>query len=402
MRSGDRARTIAVATVLAILLQTVLPRFAWAAPPAPELTAPVDGAAVTAPRPTVSWQLSAGANTYAAEIADNGNFFGPFASGWIPDTSYAPPSDLQVNTLYYWRVKASGVGGVSPPSAIWRFWMPLTLVSPASGASATLTPTLDWSDYKVGAAVSGSNPQNDSRQYQVQVATTSDFSSGIAVDTTRTVSNLTVAAGALASDTTYYWRVRVSSLDGTSGWSETRSFQSPPAPPGSPAPSSPGNGSTVDSWRPLLSWGAVPAATSYTVHYKFVGAADATKRVASGLTATSYQLDTFFAGDGSANNRNYEWWVEARNESGSAFSDRWTFWTPPPTRPPAPGQIDPGNDTQVSSIVPVFDWTDTSHTKTYGVQVGTGKNTAGNELKSFLRMRDVVRNGFVMVYLVKQ
>src|SRR4051812_820864 len=94
MRSRTRARTSAVALVLAMLLNQLMPALAWAAPSAPVISAPTDGAAVTAARPTLTWQPSAGATTYVAEYATAHNFAQNLtSSGSIADTSFTPTSD---------------------------------------------------------------------------------------------------------------------------------------------------------------------------------------------------------------------------------------------------------------------------------------------------------------------
>ncbi|TAK28394.1 MAG: hypothetical protein EPO21_22805 [Chloroflexota bacterium] len=363
MMVTNRARILAMAVALMLLVPQLLPGLVSAAPPAPLLSSPADGSAVSTLPPTVSWEASTGASLYQVDFAQNPEFWGK-GSGQTSDLSFTPGWALSSNSLYYWRVTArNSVGAWGPVSATWRFWTPLTLISPANGTStANLTPTLDWSDYAAGG-------DPTSRSYLVQIAGDASFSSGDVLSSTTTASVYTVPGGALSLGRTYYWRVNVSSTAGTSGWSEVRSFSTPLEPPETPSLLSPANASVLDNWRPLLTWNSVAGATSYKVHYVRAGSPE---RTSGDLAATSLVLDTFWGGDGTAESSSYEWWIEAKNSAGSAFSEHWTFSTPPRQQPSTPVLLVPANGSTVSGLLPVFDWADATYTKNYRIVVGTG------------------------------
>ncbi len=94
---------------------------ATVAPNAPVLAAPANTATGVGLPPTLSWNASAGADTYQVQVS----IFSDFSSTVydqsgiaITSTSVAGLSD---NTLYYWRVNATNTGGTSPWSTVWSF-----------------------------------------------------------------------------------------------------------------------------------------------------------------------------------------------------------------------------------------------------------------------------------------
>jgi hypothetical protein len=130
----------------------------------------------------------------------------------------SPP--LSATTTYYWRVRSTnGCGGSSAWSAVSSFTTrgcttlaAPTLSAPANGATGVSpTAALDWTDV---AGASG---------YEVQVATSSAFTTIVASNTALTASNWTVSP-ALSPNTTYYWRARAKDSCGTSAYSAAFSF----------------------------------------------------------------------------------------------------------------------------------------------------------------------------------
>jgi hypothetical protein len=122
----------------------------------------------------------------------------------------------------------------------------------------------------------------------------------------------------LDAGTMYYWRAR-SSLDGTNWgeWSEVWSFTTASGGtlPGAPTLVSPGNGSTVGTLRPTLTWSPVPGATRYAV-----AIVDRTYFPSETEFPVFFDLEPGTA---------YKWSVTARNTYGwGAESDEWLFTTP--------------------------------------------------------------------------
>ncbi len=187
-----------------------------AAPLAPTLALPANGATGVAASPTLSWNISSGATSYALQVSTSSDFSTLVLNQTgIGSTSYAVSSLLN-NTTYYWRVNATNAGGTSAWSSVWSFTTVVaapsapTLALPANGATGVAaSPTLSW------------NISSGATSYTLQVSTSSDFST-LVVNQTGIIS--TSYAVSLLNNTTYYWRVNATNAGGTSGWSSVWSF----------------------------------------------------------------------------------------------------------------------------------------------------------------------------------
>jgi hypothetical protein len=232
----------------------------------PSLRAPANAVLLNNKRPAFTWYSVSGSTSYTLEVSSLSNFASKTINTSPTVTSYTPTSDLAVNTKFYWRVKANGTNGPSLYSQVRTFTtgnppsVP-TLISPAANALVlTTTPLLDWSTSSLPSGTSFA-------YYQVQVATSSAFSSPIVNTsslTSLTASQLTRPV--LASNTKFYWRVRavntVSGVANLSAWSSVRYFRTALLPP---ALSLPVNGGSVTTLRPTLDWKDVSGVTGYTI-----------------------------------------------------------------------------------------------------------------------------------------
>lgn len=369
MNARNQGRIVALAAVWAVMAAQFVASTALAAPAPPQLSSPDTNVTVDTLSPTLSWHPSAEAQTYVAEVADNPSFNSRQSSPWSASLSFTPA--LTGNSTWYWRVKASGQSGTSDYSETRHLWTKPTLSAPADGAAVSVTPKLDWVQYKTRGSLS-----DPTRRYRVQIASDAAFGTIVldqTIDGSGWGSNtFTVPPPGLAPGHTYHWRISVSSDDGASGWSDARRFfAGPPSPATLTAPA---DGVLLDNWRPTLTWTPAEGATSYRVHYVRTGS---TERTSGDLTTTSFVLDTFWGGDSTAESSTYEWWVEAKNVNGSTSSAHWTFHTPARATPPTPELLAPADGATVAGLVPAFDWSDTTHTKNYKIQVGTGATPYG-------------------------
>ncbi len=118
-----------------------------------------------------------------------------------------------------YNITVTGVGSTGTKTKVFAISVittPAQVVqsAPATGATnVSLTPTLSWT------AVTGAS------SYEVQVATTSTFTSPIAVEVTGVTTNSYVVAPALPDNVTYYWRVRAVNNCGVGVYSATRNFK---------------------------------------------------------------------------------------------------------------------------------------------------------------------------------
>ncbi|HEU4437487.1 MAG TPA: hypothetical protein VFR89_08480, partial [candidate division Zixibacteria bacterium] len=209
-----------------------------------DLIAPVDQAVVPDPRPTFLWSsLRDSATvpaTYTVFLADNPFFTPADTSPPLPDTTWQVPFDLQVQTTYYWKVRAITPDNDTSFSLETRSFRvdaapgsPLD-ISPPSGSDMSMFDYLVW--------LEGSDPDpGDQVTYQLQIDDNSNFSSpevnqsGIDENTlsrgmAKTFPNaLAIQLSHLAEhdnlkdDSLYYWRLR--SVDNHGGVSAYTSGQ---------------------------------------------------------------------------------------------------------------------------------------------------------------------------------
>ncbi|WP_162426761.1 LamG-like jellyroll fold domain-containing protein [Pontibacter pudoricolor] len=151
-------------------------------PAAPVLASPANQSANMAVSVSLSWNASANANTYEAQLSTSSSFSTiAFSQSGIPSTAVTV-NGLAYNTTYYWRIRASNEAGVSAWSAIWSFSTGNEVTMPpvsalvghwkmdegsgntltdASGLgnNATITGTPTWTNGKDGLALllNGSN-----------------------------------------------------------------------------------------------------------------------------------------------------------------------------------------------------------------------------------------------------
>jgi hypothetical protein len=91
------------------------------APAVSALISPEDGATEVATGPTLAWLASSGATSYRLQVARGPDFRSlVLDQGGIVETSYAV-SGLANDSTYYWRVQASGAGGLSAWSSVRSF-----------------------------------------------------------------------------------------------------------------------------------------------------------------------------------------------------------------------------------------------------------------------------------------
>lgn len=92
-----------------------------AAPGAPVLTAPPNGATGVSSSPTFMWNAAAQADTYDVEIATDAGFTNIVDAATVPGTSYTPGSPLPAGSTLYWRVRANNACGSGTYSATFSF-----------------------------------------------------------------------------------------------------------------------------------------------------------------------------------------------------------------------------------------------------------------------------------------
>ena len=120
-----------------------------AAPGAPVLTAPANGALNVPAAPTFTWNAVAGATTYSIQVATDAGFTNVVASATgLTGTSWSGAS-LNTNTMYYWRVEATNACGTGTYSSVFNF---STVAAPGDCAAGTVPNILYQYGFESGAS----------------------------------------------------------------------------------------------------------------------------------------------------------------------------------------------------------------------------------------------------------
>lgn len=327
-------------------------------PPVPGLVSPPSGATGQPTSVTLRWNVSSTAQTYHVQLSADSTF----ATSLVNDSTLVDTTrtvvGLSFSTKYFWRVRAR-IGSTassfsSPFNFTTQFQPPAApiLVSPGNGQpNAATSLTLTWN------AVSGAT------SYRVQVATNSNFTTGIVLDDSTVTATSRNIAGLLNS-TQYFWRVRATNPGGPGPYSTTFSFTTIVVPPPAPSLTSPPDGQTNVSLVPTMTWNAAPTATSYRLQV----ARDTLFAILvfddSLIVGTSRQIAQLIS------NTTYYWRVRAKNIGGvSPFSSRFGFTTT--QAPSTPLQLLPADSATGVSSTPRFVWATVIGATSYTLQVAT-------------------------------
>ena len=185
-----------------------------------------------------------------------------------------------------------------------------TLQTPANSTLVMdYTPLLNWTD---------SSPYLD--HYQLQLSTTSNFSSLLYNKNDLTTSQFTVPSN-LAPNTTFYWRVRaLNALEKSKGWSSTFSFRTALS---RPILVDPANGSTASSLTPTFDWNDVSGAAGYDIQVSTDSTFTSTLIDSNTVSSTYTPLTDLPAGTP------IYWRVRSTGANGpSGWSSTFSFTTP--------------------------------------------------------------------------
>lgn len=339
-----------------------------AAPGAPVLTSPANGAVDVSITPTFSWNAvtqglaktadgQTGADSYDLDVATDGNFTSKVVSvTGLTGTSY-DQATLSNGVQYFWRVRGVNTAGSGPWSATFNFTTvaggseQVTLSSPANGATGVdLSPTLVWN------AVSGA------ATYQVQLSKQSNFTSVLL--NLNSVGGTQTQLTGLEGSTTYYWHVRANNT-GAENWSATWSFTTGSGTPDMVTLVSPIDGSTNTPVDVTLTWNQAQKADAYEVQVATDINFENMVVDLTGVTGTSTELTGLMYG------QIYSWRVRGTNSvTEGPWSARRDF------------QTVRGGDLQVKIISPEggatgipleteLVWHKVEGAETYHVQVAT-------------------------------
>jgi hypothetical protein len=299
--------------------------FLSANPPSnPVLRSPANNALTTNYLPKLTWrQSSLPSGTvfkeYQLQVARDKGFtdltFERFLADRTSPSYVVQAGELQPNTTYYWRVRASNtighISNWSKPFTLRAALLPPTLTEPAEGVTVlTPRPPFEWS------AVEGAD------SYTIHISVNSNFNTRFL--SAKPDGTAYTPAKSLPKNRTIYWRVRANGVNGPSSWA-VGSFRSA-NPPSTSALVSPGNNARNIGSTPRLSWRAssLPAGTTF-LHYRLQVALD--KAFNQGLqekliTTRSTPKYQFLDGEKLNPNTRYYWRVQAWNTA-----EHYSIWS---------------------------------------------------------------------------
>ncbi len=325
-------------------------------PPTPTLVSPPTGATGQPTSVSLRWNVSSTAQTYHVQLSTDSNFTVlQINDSTLTDTTRAL-SGLAFSTKYYWRVRAKLGTAASSFSGRFNFTTQFqppgapTLVSPSNGQTSVPTSTtLSWN------AVSGAVT------YRVQVATSSNFTSGIIVDDS-TQTTLSRNIGPLQNGTQYFWRVNASNPGGAGLYSTVSNFTTVVALPAAPGLTSPPDGALNITLSPTLAWNSTPTAVTYRLQVARDSLFTTLVADDSTITTTSRQVGPLLP------ITLYYWRVRAKNAAGSGpYSARFGFTTT--AAPPAPFLILPLDSATRVSNTPTMTWQRIASATGYHLQI---------------------------------
>jgi subtilisin family serine protease len=300
-------------------------------PSIPILETPTENVVVTDYTPTLEWKdatLPTGSvpfDVYRIQIASDVTFATLITdaetdAGAITSSSYTVPTDLNVDTTYYWRVRSRNSNGhLSHWSSVRRFRTavpPVQLLTPSNGVSLMELkwPLISW------------QAVNNATAYTVQIASDSGFTRVLV--NTRQTGMTYQAAFQITPGITYYWRVRTEATNGPSDWSEVWTMVVP-NPPSVPVLVSPINNGQVNSLQPMLTWlsSILPVGTIF----KNYNIQIATDSQFNDIVYDQLSVNTFVQVSPDLNNsQKYYWRVRTFNslDQFSSWSLVRTFNTP--------------------------------------------------------------------------
>jgi hypothetical protein len=191
-------------------------------PAAPTLVYPANNQANVPVNPlTLKWRHVAGDSNFVVQLwtyTSAGQVL--LTDTTKHDTSWTINSGLYNRFTYYWKVQAYNQGGAGPFSAIDSFTTVIEVPQPPVAVSpkGVATPQPRRTRFTWNSAV-------NALWYHLQIATASDFSGDIVVDTTMIPDTTVQISDTLAPSTTYYYRLSSINVGGEGSFSSPVVFK---------------------------------------------------------------------------------------------------------------------------------------------------------------------------------
>lgn len=338
--------------------------FQTVAPPTPpQLVAPSNQTVDLANSVLLRWSSVTNAASYRVQISTRRDF-----GQVLRDVANVANTQLQVDNLsggivYYWRVRAVNVAGLSEFSEVWEFKTRTPQVAPTT---PVLSTPVQNAVLATGKILFSWQPPADAEAYHLQIAKDPQFSTPITDTKDLPGNSLEIE---IKDPGTYYWRVSASNQTGSSAFSAASTFQTVVA-PAAPQLLAPANQALDLPNSVLLRWSAVGNAASYRVQVSTGRDFSQVLRDVSDVSNTQLQVDNLAEGI------TYYWRVRASNVAGSSnFSPIWEFSTKKAlSAPAAPILSSPGNASLVPNAALRLLWQSTTGAESYQIQISLNSN----------------------------
>lgn len=338
-----------------------------AAPSAPTLTSPNNGATTANQLPILDWNDYSGSGgpffSYNIDICTSSRCSPSSiieqASG-LATSEYIITNPLPAGAngsakTYYWRVQvvnSLGVKGAFASRSLLVRTAPPELVSPLHGSSsANPTPKLTWKAYPAAT-------------YDIEIASDELFTAIVTAQTGLTTTTYTPAAP--LNEGTYYWRVRAldgTALPNTTAYSPARRFTIGPTPPPAPALVSPNHSSTTADQTPTFDWNDVSGAASYCL------LVDNQSNFTSPEISTCAPANSEFTPANPLDTGTYFWKVQSVNSLGGTGSYSAVRRVTIQLAGPAPGS--PASGAVITATRPRLTWAAYPGSTLYNVRIDT-------------------------------
>lgn len=303
----------------------------------------------------LNWHPVANATSYDIEVSKKATFDTVFAASYeTTDTAFTLNAGTELNTYYYWRVRANEntcKGYWSAANRLVTPYIKTNLVLPINNETCV---SLKHNLFKWDAIPS-------TLAYRIQISTTPEFDS-IIVDSAN-ISTIQASFNLIDYPlTTLFWRVRAEDTHNIGLWSEIFDFSTTQRPPNSFIPAN----NTVGSNKNLeLSWENFGEFTFYDLK---ITKNDSLKTIILDTTLLDTNRLKIIVPD---NNTQYLWAVKVR--TGLCISD-WSDFVSFKTILSAPQLISPTYDSLISTLYPDFKWNTVEDAIFYDIEVSMDSN----------------------------
>ncbi|MEX2363368.1 MAG: T9SS type A sorting domain-containing protein, partial [Balneolaceae bacterium] len=338
-----------------------------------QLLSPVNDTTDVSITPTLTWSSAERAEDYQVQASTDSTFETILYDVSEIDSLNYQMETLDFNTVYYWRLKASNVGGESDWSENWSFFTEYALDKPVAE-----TPINEAIDVEIPARFEW-KPIDGADDYLLQLSKDENFESEIGLSehtdaelqTTqnrlaKSISekswNISQTVEGLDFSTKYFWRVKAINNEGHSSWSQTQFFTTQDAPiEGIVNLTSPSHNSEDVDFPVELTWDEFTEAKYYNLELSESPAFDATISVRD-LEATSFETSQL------SDTTTYYWRVRASvDEQLTAWSAIWSFKTV--LGIPEVPTWTPENEAEDVSQTPFISWGSSKRATTFDFQI---------------------------------